>query len=87
MENMFWGGEVLKLESVALQEERIIEWRETLRRAIHASLIPLKAYAEGTVAQCPLDRLTRLLCTLAYASYVPLMNLNIEQFIKCVEYR
>ena len=49
MENMFWGGEMLKLESVALQEEKIIEWRETLRRAIHASLIPLKAYAEGTV--------------------------------------
>ena len=52
MENMFWGGEVLKLESVALQEEKIIEWRETLRRAIHASLIPLKAYAEGTAALC-----------------------------------
>ena len=47
MENMFWGGEVLKLESVALPENKVQEWRETLRKAIHASLIPLKAYAEG----------------------------------------
>ena len=47
MENMFWGGEVLKLESVSLQEPKVIEWKETLRRAIQASLIPLKAYADG----------------------------------------
>jgi dynein heavy chain, axonemal len=47
MENMFWGGEVLKLESVSLQEPKVIEWRETLEKAIHASLIPLKAYADG----------------------------------------
>ena len=48
MENMFWGGEVLKLESVALPETKVQEWRETLRKAVLASLIPLKAYAEGT---------------------------------------
>ena len=47
MENIFWGGEVLKLESVALQEIKVLEWRETLKRAINTSLIPLKAYAEG----------------------------------------
>lgn len=47
MENIFWGGEVLKLESVALQENKINEWKETLQRAVQASLIPLKAYAEG----------------------------------------
>lgn len=48
MENMFWGGEMLKLESVSLQEPKVIEWKETLRRAIQTSLIPLKAYADGT---------------------------------------
>ena len=50
MENMFWGGEVLKLESVSLQEPKVIEWRDTLRKAIQASLIPLKAYADGKIA-------------------------------------
>ncbi len=47
MENIFWGGELMKLESVALRENKINEWRETLQRAVNASLIPLKAYAEG----------------------------------------
>ncbi len=47
MENIFWGGELMKLESVALQENKIIEWREILQRAVQTSLIPLKAYAEG----------------------------------------
>ena len=47
MENIFWGGEMLRLESVALQESKVIEWKETLQKAVHTSLIPLKAYAEG----------------------------------------
>jgi hypothetical protein len=47
MENIFWGGEMLRLESVALQEKKVIEWREALQRAVQASIIPLKAYAEG----------------------------------------
>ena len=47
MENIFWDIEVLKLESVALEEDKVIEWRETLKKAIDASLIPLKAYADG----------------------------------------
>jgi hypothetical protein len=47
MENIFWGGELMKLESVALQEHKVLEWKETLQKAVHASLIPLKAYAEG----------------------------------------
>ena len=47
MENIFWGGELLKLESVALEEKKVIEWRETLQNAVQASLIPLKAYADG----------------------------------------
>lgn len=49
MENIFWGGELMKLESVALQEPKVIEWRETLQRAIQASLVPLKAYADGKI--------------------------------------
>jgi len=49
MENIFWGGELMKLESVALQENKVIEWRETLQRAVQTSLIPLKAYAEGRI--------------------------------------
>jgi hypothetical protein len=49
MENIFWGGEMMKLESVALQENKINEWREILQRAVQASLIPLKAYAEGRI--------------------------------------
>jgi len=49
MENIFWGGEMMKLESVALQENKVIEWRETLQRAVQTSLIPLKAYAEGRI--------------------------------------
>ena len=47
MENIFWGGELMKLESVALQENKILEWKETLQKAVHISLIPLRAYAEG----------------------------------------
>ena len=47
MENIFWGGEMLRLESVALQEKKVIEWRETLQKAVYASLVPLKAYADG----------------------------------------
>ncbi|CAF4290444.1 unnamed protein product, partial [Rotaria sp. Silwood2] len=47
MENIFWGGEMLKLESVALQENKVIEWKETLQKTVQASLIPLKAYAEA----------------------------------------
>ena len=47
MDKIFWGGELMKLESVALHEIKINEWRETLQKAVHASLIPLKAYAEG----------------------------------------
>ena len=39
----------MKLESVALQEQKIMEWRDTLQRAVHASLIPLKAYADGKI--------------------------------------
>jgi hypothetical protein len=49
MENIFWGGELMKLESVALQENKVIEWRETLQKAVQASIIPLKAYAEGKI--------------------------------------
>jgi hypothetical protein len=49
MENIFWGGEMMKLEAVALQEPKIMEWRETLQKAVQASLIPLKAYAEGRI--------------------------------------
>ena len=49
MENIFWGGELMKLESVALQENKVMEWRDTLQRAVQASLIPLKAYAEGRI--------------------------------------
>jgi len=49
MENIFWGGEMMKLESVALQENKINEWREILQRAVQASLVPLKAYAEGRI--------------------------------------
>ncbi|CAF1258579.1 unnamed protein product, partial [Adineta ricciae] len=67
MENIFWGGEMLRLESVALQEKKVIEWRETLQKAVYASLVPLKAYAD------------------AYESYAPLMNLNIDQYIKDFE--
>lgn len=47
MENIFWGGELMKLESVALQEPKIMEWRDRLQRAVLTSLIPLKAYADG----------------------------------------
>jgi hypothetical protein len=47
MENIFWGGELMKLESVALQESKVIEWKDTLQRAVQTSLIPLKAYADG----------------------------------------
>lgn len=49
MENIFWGGELLKLESVALQEPKVIEWRDKLQHAIQTSLIPLKAYADGKI--------------------------------------
>jgi len=49
MENIFWGGELMKLESVALQEIKVQEWRETLQKAVQASLIPLKAYADGLI--------------------------------------
>lgn len=49
MENIFWGGEVLKLESVALQEIKVSEWRDTLQKAVQVSLIPLKAYADGRI--------------------------------------
>ncbi|CAF4566002.1 unnamed protein product [Rotaria socialis] len=47
MENIFWGGEMLKLESVALQEKKVSEWRDVLQKAVQASLIPLKAYADA----------------------------------------
>ncbi|CAF1149286.1 unnamed protein product [Adineta steineri] len=57
MENIFWGGEMLRLESVALQEKKVIEWRETLQKAVHASLIPLKAYAEAYEIYVPLMNL------------------------------
>lgn len=49
MENIFWGGEMMKLESVALQENKVMEWKETLQKAVHISLIPLKAYAAGKI--------------------------------------
>ena len=49
MEYIFWGGEMMKLESVALQELKVMEWRDTLQRAVQISLIPLKAYAEGKI--------------------------------------
>lgn len=82
MENMFWGGEVLKLESVALQEEKINEWRDTLKRAVHSSLIPLKAYAEGTkIVSSPVDSSTIFLFS-AYEPFVSLMNMSIDTYIK-----
>ena len=49
MEYIFWGGELMKLESVALQETKVMEWRENLQRAVYTSLIPLKAYADGKI--------------------------------------
>ncbi len=49
MEYIFWGGELMKLESVALQENKVTEWRDTLQRAVQTSIIPLKAYAEGKI--------------------------------------
>ena len=80
MENIFWGGEMLRLESVALQEKKVIEWRETLQKAVQASLVPLKAYAEGKTFL--LIIISLIVFHLAYEPYVALMNLNIDQYIK-----
>jgi hypothetical protein len=83
MEYIFWGGEMMKLESVALLEPKVIEWRDTLQRAVQTSLIPLKAYAEGKI------RISRILLlhlfVLAYETYAPVMNLNIDHYIKFVD--
>jgi hypothetical protein len=71
MENMFWGGEVLKLESVALQENRINEWRDTLRKTIQASLIPLKAYAQGMFDSSSSNNRVRFdLCVIFSSIYI-----------------
>ncbi|CAF1674374.1 unnamed protein product, partial [Didymodactylos carnosus] len=37
----------MRLESVALQEEKVMEWKETLQKSIEQSLIPLRAYADA----------------------------------------
>ena len=44
MEDIFWSGTPL-LESVGEHEPAVEELRETIRRAIRRSLIPLKEYA------------------------------------------
>ena len=84
MENIFWGGEMMKLESVALQESKILEWKETLQKAVQTSLIPLKAYAEGSISS-RFFSLLKIFFFVAYEPYVALMNLNIDQYIKFVD--
>ncbi len=44
MEDIFWSGMPL-LESVGEHEPHVEELRETIKRAIKQSIIPMKAYA------------------------------------------
>ena len=83
MEYIFWGGELMKLESVALQEPKVMEWRDNLQRAIQTSLIPLKAYAEGKIRIHRIIRLQSFVS--AYEPYVAVMNLNTDHYIKYVD--
>ena len=56
MTELFWATSPL-LESVGKLEPEIVEMRETIRRSIRFSIIPMKAYSNKFLKFLPLNNI------------------------------